>query len=130
MSRHRLAINRAAPTLGLLAVIVFIPATSSAQVDPCVVTDNGSGTVDLPPQTCFFAAPQQVYMIIGGLPAGTTIELEPVHRGFFGPSAVPGGSLGGEVETFDSTMVFRARGTGGKLRRCRAPCSATPTSNR
>jgi hypothetical protein len=54
-------------------------------------------------------------MIIDGLPPGTTIELEPIQRGFdcgLMGCGVPGGDLGGEVENFDQTIVLRLRGTG------------------
>ncbi len=94
-----------------LAVLALGGSTALAQTDPCVVTDNGTGTVNLPPRGCAYLSPQQVHAIIDGLPAGTTIELDPIHRGFFGLPPVDGGTLGGQVETFESTLVFRLHGT-------------------
>jgi len=54
--------------------------------NPCVVADDGSGTVTLPPEGCEYLSPQDVHMIIDGLPVTTpptTIELGLAHRGFF-----------------------------------------------
>jgi hypothetical protein len=103
----------------VLAAFLLIFAGSGgalyAQSDPCLVEDDGTGTVKLPPAGCSYLSPQEVHMIIDGLPPGTTIELDPIHRGFFCPGmdcGVPGGDLGGEREEFDSTLVFRLRGTG------------------
>ena len=86
---------------------------------PCNVPDNGTGTVTLPPAGCQYLSPSQVHMIINGLPAGTTIILGPSHRDFIcrqststGPCIVPGGPLGGEVENFNSVVVFQLTGTG------------------
>ena len=104
-----------------LAVIWTISVPAQAQLgDACEVADNGSGTVTLPPEGCGYLSPQEVHMIIDGLPPGTTIELSPIHRGFFcrapqGRGACliePGGGLGGEREVFDSRLVFELRGTG------------------
>jgi len=51
-------------------------------------------------------------MIIAGLPAGTTIELGIVHRGFTGITTTQGGSQGGNIETFDSEISLEMTGTG------------------
>ncbi len=80
--------------------------------NPCVVVDNGTGTVDLPPPGCAYLSPDEVHMIIDGLPAGTTINLGPQHAQFFNVVTTPGGSLGGEVETFDSFLQLDVHGTG------------------
>lgn len=83
---------------------------------PCNVPDNGMGTVNLPPAGCEYLTATQVHEIINGLPAGTTIELAPIHKNFIcettGSCGVPGGPLGGETETFTSTAVFQITGTG------------------
>ena len=110
------------PIIMLAALSILITTgTAHAQLDdPCVVADNGSGTVTLPPEGCGYLSPQDVHMIIDGLPPGTTIELQPIHLGFFcgtngrvGPCIVePGGQLGGEREVFDSMGTFRLHGTG------------------
>jgi len=38
--------------------------------NPCVVLDNGGGSVDLPPAGCDYLSPDEVHKIIDGLPAG------------------------------------------------------------
>jgi len=98
----------------LLSVLVLVVAgTAHAGVPTeCVVADNGSGTVNLPPEGCDYLSPQEVHMIIDGLPPGTTIELDPIHGAFFNPVRVPGGNLGGEIETFDSFLFLDLQGTG------------------
>ncbi|MDJ0841189.1 MAG: hypothetical protein QNK37_32050 [Acidobacteriota bacterium] len=86
--------------------------------DPCVVVDDGTGTVSLPPEGCPYLSPDEVHIIIDGLPPGTEITLDPIHRAFIcrgdgGPHCgTPGGDLGGETETFESMIVFNAQGTG------------------
>jgi hypothetical protein len=83
--------------------------------DPCVVPDDGTGKVQLPPEDCDYLSPQEVHMILDGLPPGTTIELKPIHRFFIcetTPCGQPGGTLGGDVEVFDSTLDLQLNGTG------------------
>jgi hypothetical protein len=84
--------------------------------DACVVPDDGTGTAELPPPGCDYVSPGDAYRIIDGLPPGTTIELDPRHTAFFclGTPACgePGGSLGGERELFESTLVLLLSGTG------------------
>ncbi len=104
----------------LLALgLVLATGAVYAQALPCNVADNGTGTVTLPPAGCQYLSPNQVHMIINGLPPGTTIILGPSHRDFFcrqststGPCILPGGPLGGEVENFNSTVTFQLSGTG------------------
>ena len=55
---------------GLSAVL-----TAGALGAPCVVPDDGTGTVTLPPPGCGYLSPSDVHMIIDGLPPGTTIEV-------------------------------------------------------
>ncbi|MDO8629490.1 MAG: hypothetical protein Q7R41_03265, partial [Phycisphaerales bacterium] len=93
--------------------------------NPCVVVDNGGGTVTLPPDGCEYLSPDEVHVIVDGLPAGTTIELAPIHKDFicnkqgtinpvcsFAPPFPgvdcddAGGSLGGEKECNESTLEF------------------------
>lgn len=94
--------------------------------NPCVVADNGTGTVTLPPAGCEYLSPDEVHQIIDGLPPGTTIELAPIHKDFIcqkGAAGVcsffpdldcsrPGGSLGGDQECVDSTLHLNLNGTG------------------
>ncbi|HSR33727.1 MAG TPA: hypothetical protein VLY63_24435 [Anaerolineae bacterium] len=88
----------------------------AALVDsPCIAPDNGTGTVDLPPNTCDYTSPVEVFFIIDGLPPGTTVELTAILTDFvcpLGDCGEPGGGLGGEREVFESTLLFQLRGTG------------------
>jgi hypothetical protein len=98
---------------GLFAVVALTWAAAPAFAAPCVVPDNGSGTVHLPPAGCTgYVSPQDLHMMIDGLPPGTTIEVEAQHSDFFNVTHAPGGSLGGEVETFNSGVFLQLTGTG------------------
>ncbi|MEK6797998.1 MAG: hypothetical protein AABZ12_03455, partial [Planctomycetota bacterium] len=104
------------------------PPTSVAGLSGCVVPDNGSGTVTLPPAGCDYLSPDDVHRIIDGLPPGTTIELAAIHKEFICRqpgtpgsicSFVPdidcselGGTLDGEKECVQSTLQLNLRGTG------------------
>lgn len=94
-------------SLGMLAA-----GASPAAGVPCQLPDNGSGTVFLPPDGCGYLSPQDVHVIIDGLPAGTTIEVAAQHTKFFNVTRTPGGAHGGEVEVFDSLLFMDMTGTG------------------
>ena len=93
---------------------------------PCVVPDNGSGTITLPPAGCDYSSPDEIFLIIDGLPPGTTIELDGPLGQFncdgaagvcslgLGPGVceAPGGSLGGDGHCFSATLDFALTGTG------------------
>ena len=94
--------------------------------DPCQEPDNGSGTVTLPPPGCQYLSPDQVHLIIAGLPAGTTIELAAIHKDFIchegqhpcTNDCYATGSCNptnGGNETFDSTLQLHLVGTGSLL---------------
>jgi hypothetical protein len=83
-----------------------------APPESCVVDDNGTGTVNLPPQGCGYVSPDELHMMINGLPAGTTVVIGPEHDRFFGVQTMPGGSLGGEIEQFGSFLTLHMQGTG------------------
>ena len=66
----------------------------------------------LPPQGCEYLSPDEVHVIVDGLPIGATIELAPIHKDFIcdpgygglctiplppGTCEGPGGGLGGNV---------------------------------
>ena len=76
----------------------------------CIVPNDG-GTVDLPPAGCDYLSPNDVHMIIDGLPPNTEIHLAPIHSQIFCkeqnnvcsfPPGVeceqPGGDLGGQKD--------------------------------
>lgn len=91
----------------------------------CTAPDNGTGTITYPAD-CSFTAPDEVMMIIDGLPPGTTIELDPEYMDFVctgtspycslpilpGECEVPGGSLGGTGSCFEATLDLDVVGTG------------------
>ena len=102
-------------------------ASGEPPPNPCVVADNGSGTVTLPPAGCEYLSPDEVHAIIDGLPPGTTIDLDPIHRDFIchegvpasctlaippGQCEGPGGVLGGNGDCFGSSGQFQLTGTG------------------
>ena len=62
--------------------------------DPCILPDNGYGTVDLPAM-CPYVSPDDQMYIIDGLFPGTTIELDPILDNFINIITYPGGLLGG-----------------------------------
>ncbi len=83
---------------------------------PCVVPNVG-GTVVLPPAGCNYLSPDDVHNILIGLPAGTHVEFGPDHQKFLcrqgGPPCLEnGGTLGGQIERFDSILVLDAQGFG------------------
>lgn len=80
-----------------LAVAVFALA-GSVEAQPCVVPDNGGGTVNLPPEGCGYLSPTDLHMIIDGLPVTippTTITVAVEHERFFCKTCV-GGPLNGQ----------------------------------
>lgn len=77
----------------------------------CSAADNGSGTVDLP-APCDYTSPGDAMYIIDGLPVGTQVECEPRLCCHFNIFSFPGGTLGGEVQTFNSQLSWMMTGTG------------------
>jgi len=102
--------------------------TMETGVNRCDVVDNGTGTVDLPPAGCEYhnSLPDDIHRMIAGLPPGTEIRLDMSHRNFICGSpaglctvAIPGGvceaaggSLGGNVDCFQSEAALTIEGTG------------------
>jgi hypothetical protein len=110
----------------IVAVAALLCAGNAAYAnDTCKVADNGSGTIDLP-AACPYTAPDEPMFIIEGLPAGTTIELDPTFDDFNcdtpnplctmpNPPGVcegPGGTLGGHGQCFEGTLYLAVSGTG------------------
>lgn len=97
-----------------LLVLTGTPA-SAQERSFCIAADDGTGTAELPPSGCGYVSPSEVFMIIDGLPPGTTMELEPRLDSFIcltTPCGQPGGTLGGERERFDAFMTWHLTGTG------------------
>jgi hypothetical protein len=104
-------------------VAVLSAVAGARAADPCIVPDNGSGTVYLPPVGCQYLSPAQVHMITNGLPPGTTIELAPIHKDFICRQAGAGcisncfatsgcNPAAGETEQFGSTLQLGLKGNG------------------
>lgn len=98
-------------------------ATATATATPtntppdCIVPDNGSGTIDLPPAPCrYFGGPMS---ITTGLPAGSSLDSAGSIDTFTNVVRTPGGSLGGEqVEMRSSThLVMTGSGAFSTFRR-------------
>ena len=68
--------------------------------------------MDLPPAGCGYVSPDDLHIMIDGLPPGTTIRIKPGHEKFFNILSGPGGGLGGEQETFQSVLCMDMEGTG------------------
>jgi hypothetical protein len=97
-----------------------LPVKAYGQRHRCVVVDDGTGTVELPPPGCDHLSLEHVHEIIDGLPAGTTIKLSPRLQELIcgnpapdGTCGQPGGGLSGEVEQFAGTLALQLEGTGG-----------------
>lgn len=91
----------------------LLNATAIAQCgSACTAPDNGGGTVNLP-APCDYLAPGGAMYITNGLPAGTQVECEPRMCCYFNMLSAPGGSLGGEIQTFDGELSLMMTGTGG-----------------
>ncbi|MBP9663810.1 MAG: DUF11 domain-containing protein, partial [Pyrinomonadaceae bacterium] len=75
----------------------------------CEPLDNGGGTADLPALCPYTGWPKSV---IDGLPEGTTLQSDAFFDVFTGIVRSPGGTLGGEVEQFGSTLTLEVAGTG------------------
>ncbi|MFW9817842.1 MAG: hypothetical protein ACFFEW_18145, partial [Candidatus Thorarchaeota archaeon] len=93
------------------AALCHVDITSGGG-NPCVVPDNGTGTADLPPVGCEYVDPYADWMIIDGLPEGTTIEMDGILMDFVNITTGSGGSLGGEYQQYDATLDLTVSGTG------------------
>ena len=87
MSRKvsRALVSRLASTTASVAAATLVLVASQAAAlppSPCIVPDNGGGTIDYPPNPCGFVTLQPL-MIINDLPPGTTIECESTLDSFF-----------------------------------------------
>ncbi len=96
--------SRNALTFALLMLAAAATAT------PCICPDDGTGTVQLPPSCAGGYAGQM--LIIDGLPAGSTLEMDAQLTDFYNRFSYPGGDLGGEVHTFEGTLHWDLNGTG------------------
>ncbi len=99
------------PTADALGCAVYDSCAEDC-TDECKAEDNGSGTIDLPPPCNYFTS-QQPFMIIDGLPPGTTINVHVIHGGFTQIVVTPGGVFpGGQIQQFDCAIQLDLEGTG------------------
>ena len=100
--------------LALVAASCFTSSDLFAQGEPCCVRpDNGNGTADHPPScpTGYIGHLE----IVDGLPPGSTIQIAATlgtPGGFTSLVQTPGGTLGGNQETWLSNMNWNMTGTG------------------
>lgn len=102
---------RAATHLACLASAIIV--SSALATGLCLGLDNGNGTVDLP-VPCEYTAPLGPMVITAGMPAGTTIQIDPVLDTFTNVVHIPGGNdgPGGEIQVFDALLTMNMTGTG------------------
>lgn len=86
--------------------------TGTAQGQLCLLPENESGTVDLP-LDCQdgYENPEDSIEITDGLPDGSSIRAH-LSWTFSDVTRLPGGHLGGAIQTFTPTIVLNLRGTG------------------
>jgi hypothetical protein len=112
-------------TLSLLALFSLVSFLGFSQ--QCIQPDNGTGTATLPPVGCDYLSPDESFMIIDGLPPGSTIQLDGPLTNMAccispcelctvplppGVCEGPGGFLGGNGHCFTATLDFQLTGTG------------------
>lgn len=80
---------------------------------PVEEPDNPTGTATMPPSSGGYSTPEDDFLIIDGLPPGTTIVIDGTLEGIGNVVEVPGGSLGGTQSTFTAQLTMPMTGTGG-----------------
>jgi hypothetical protein len=113
VSEGGVAMRRTMISLAALSLLVWT-VPSSVAADCCEAPDNGSGTV-LFPADCPYDHPDEPMLIVDGLPPGDTLVLAGPLTGFYNVSNMPGGTLGGEICTFDAFLDWTVTGTGGLM---------------
>jgi hypothetical protein len=98
------------PTKELPALICLLLLAPAALASPCVLPDNGTGTIDLPPECP--DGYQGFMQILDGLPPGSTLDIDATLSDLTSIVRFPGGSLGGEVQQFDAILHWEVTGTG------------------
>jgi len=93
-----------------LTVVVGLHVSAIAQGPcPCVLPDNGAGTVTMPPNCLegYLGWPTIDTGIVGG-----TIEIDATWSDFAGIAEIVGGGSGGTQSSFDALMTMQMTGTG------------------
>lgn len=103
----------------VLAAIAIVAAGPLVAQTPCQQFGNGSGSIYLPPD-CKYYSPAELHLIEDAAQRAVLMA-NPIHQYFLckeqpGGSTAgcnqPGGSLGGDIETFTSELVLQINGTG------------------
>jgi hypothetical protein len=106
---------RAAGVAVLLVSLAIASTAAPAHAgDPSVPCPqpNVAGTVLLP-ALCDVVGDDDIMVISNGLPAGTTIEIDPTWDTFFNIVRAPGGLFpGGQIQNFDGILEMTMTGTG------------------
>jgi len=110
MTRSGYSVLRLFAVALVLALVATAPVAAQTGC-PCVINDLGNGTVDLMPNC---PSGYIGYMeISNGLPAGATIQIQSVLKNFVNDPEAPGGTLGGDIQTFVfATIEMTMTGTG------------------
>jgi hypothetical protein len=94
----------------VFALLACFSLVIPVQATVCELPDNGQGTADLPPDCPGGYTGHMA--IVDGLPPGTTVEVDAVLRDFTSVVRTPGGSLGGEIQTWNGLLEMDMAGTG------------------
>ncbi|MCP3981949.1 MAG: hypothetical protein GY716_21815 [bacterium] len=96
--------------LAFVALVALTALPSMAQA-PCVVPDNGTGTVHLPPQGCGYVSPDEFHVLLEGVPSDAKITIDASHEKFFQVQRF-GDPATGETEDFQSILILDVQGEG------------------
>ena len=113
-SSHRPVVRKGMFVLVVATLLSGLAPLASA--GPCVVPNVG-GTAALPPIGCEYIPPpgDQMHILPPAISAGNTIELDPILKDFFNEVEVPGGLLGGHIQTYEAVLEMNISGTGPDL---------------
>jgi hypothetical protein len=97
-----------------VAIALLLGLAPPGFAGPCILPNVG-GTADIPPIGCEYVPPagDKMQILPPAIPAGNTIDIVPTLKAFFNTTEVPGGSLGGHVQTYDAIIQWDITGTGG-----------------
>ncbi len=93
----------------LSALLLASPSAALAQ-SCCVIADNGTGTIDLPPN-CLPDGFSGNLELVEGLPAGSAVDME-ARLTDFSSTESAGGVLGGTIHEFTATIHLEVIGSG------------------
>lgn len=97
--------------LATAAALLIAGGAHAAAKTSLTVKANGTGTVALPPGGGQYISPSDIHAWLAS-GAQLTAELKARHGLFTNIQTTQGGTLKGEIETFDSNLTFEITGTG------------------